>query len=62
MCNVCNNPNCKGCPDPKLTERDRDRLGWNNQPSEEELKRLLEQAKHATEQGMSWQGWPKTGF
>jgi hypothetical protein len=46
MCKKCRNILCFGCdrPEPpaKLTERDRERLGWNSQPTPDEEEKLRE--------------------
>lgn len=53
MCKKCGNILCFGCnrPDPpsNLTEKDKERGGWNNQPTVEEEDRIREIARKLVE-------------
>lgn len=60
MCLNCKQPNCPGCPPAGLTKRELEKNGWTNQPSQEELQRIIDGSRKATEQGSDWQGWSQT--
>lgn len=53
MCKNCRNILCLGCnrPEPpaSLTEKDKERGGWNNQPTVEEEERIREIARKLVE-------------
>ena len=53
MCKNCRNILCLGCnrPEPpaNLTEKDKERGGWNNQPTVEEEERIREIARKLVE-------------
>lgn len=63
MCKNCGNILCLRCerpaPPPNLTERDKERLGWNNQPTPDEEEKLREVARKAVENptGSLFGGW-----
>jgi len=55
MCRKCSNPTCfggcsqKDTPPANLTERDKERGGWNDQVSEDDLERIRQDARKAVE-------------